>query len=264
MTAASGLVASGISARLGERTVLRDVDLAAAPGQCLVIIGPNGAGKTSLLKCLAGLLKPAAGTVAVDGRDLLSAGERERARWVGYLPQETQVGFPFTALDVVLMGRHPHLGWLDAESPRDVEIARQALEACDAAALADRPVTRISGGERRRVFFARTLAQRTRILLLDEPTADQDLHHALRLLECARRDADTCVVAVLHDLNLAGRFADRLLLLDDGKVVAQGEPAEILDPGVLNPVYRVAVTVVTHGKHRIVFPDRLPDSRARD
>ncbi|MDP6619124.1 MAG: ABC transporter ATP-binding protein, partial [Nitrospinota bacterium] len=158
MTAASGLVASGISARLGERTVLRDVDLAAAPGQCLVIIGPNGAGKTSLLKCLAGLLKPAAGTVAVDGRDLLSAGERERARWVGYLPQETQVGFPFTALDVVLMGRHPHLGWLDAESPRDVEIARQALEACDAAALADRPVTRISGGERRRVFFARTLA----------------------------------------------------------------------------------------------------------
>ncbi len=264
MTGSQGLVTQGVSASLGRRAVLQDVGISVPPGRMVGVIGPNGAGKTSLLRCIAGLLRPATGSVFLDGRDLLSMRERERARLVAHLPQEAHITFPFTALEVVLMGRHPHLGWLDAESARDVEIARNALEEVDASDLADRPVTQLSGGERRRVFFARALAQKPRLLLLDEPTADQDLHHALLLLELSRRDADTCVVAVLHDLNLAGRFADRLVLLNEGKAVAEGECAEILHPDILNPVYKVAVSVVTDGKHRMVVPDRLlkPDEEA--
>ena len=157
------------------------------------------------------------------------------------------------------MGRHPHLGWLDEESGRDYEIAMEALRQVDALSLSDRPVTQLSGGERRRVFFARALAQQPRLLLLDEPTSDQDLHHALLLLERACRNTETTVVAVLHDLNLAGRFSDRLLLLDEGNIVAEGGPSEILTPEILNPVYKVTVSVVTDGRHRVIVPETLPD-----
>jgi iron complex transport system ATP-binding protein len=259
MTTAAGLETRGISASLGDRMVLRGVDLSVPPGTAVGIIGPNGAGKTTLLRCIAGLLQPSAGSIHLNGRDLASMSDRERARCVAYLPQEAHITFPFTALEVVLMGRHPRLGWLDAESARDIEIARKALAEADALDLAGRPVTQLSGGERRRVLFARALAQEARLLLLDEPTADQDLHHALLLLEKCRRDSEISVVAVLHDLNLAGRFSDRLLLLDEGRVVAEGEPPEILDPGILNPVYRVSVSVVEAGHHRMVVPDRLPE-----
>lgn len=258
MNGGRGLVVRGISASLGRRAVLRDVSLAVAPGRTVAVVGPNGAGKTSLLRCLAGLLRPSSGSASLGGRDLLSLGDRERARWVAYLPQQAHVTFPFTALEVVLMGRHPHLGWRDAESPKDFDIAREALEETGALALSNRPVTQLSGGERRRVFFARALAQQPRLLLLDEPTADQDLHHALLLLERARRGADTCVVAVLHDLNLAGRFADRMLLLHEGRIAAEGEPSEVLVPEVLGPVYRVAVSVIADGKRRMVIPERPP------
>ncbi len=259
MSEKRGLAVRGISASLGGRPVLRDVDLSVSPGHMVGVIGPNGAGKTTLLRCIAGLLRPSLGSVSFDGVDLLSIGERERARWVSYLPQETLLTFPFTALEVVLMGRHPHLGWLDEESGRDFEIATEALRQVDAVSLSDRPVTQLSGGERRRVFFARALAQQPRLLLLDEPTSDQDLHHALLLLERACRDTDTTVVAVLHDLNLAGRFFDRLLLLEEGNVVAEGEPSEILTPEILNPVYKVKVSVVTDGRHRMIVPETLPD-----
>ncbi|MFQ5913127.1 MAG: ABC transporter ATP-binding protein [Nitrospinota bacterium] len=257
---APGLVVRGISAKLGARTVIQEVNLSVPPGRLVAAIGPNGAGKTSLLRCIAGVLRPSFGSVLLDGGDLLSMPERQRARLVAYLPQEAHVTFPFTALEVVLMGRHPHLGWLAGESPLDLEIAREALDEVDALELAGRPVTQLSGGERRRVLFARALAQKPRLLLLDEPTADQDLHHALLLMERCRRDAETCVLAVLHDLNLAGRFSDRLLLLNEGRAFAEGESSEVLHPDVLNPVYRVAVTVITDGRHRMVVPDRLPTS----
>ena len=159
MSAAPGLVAVGISAAIRDRVVVRDVSIAVPPGQLLAVIGPNGAGKTSLLRCLAGLLELSSGSVRVDGQDILSVRSRERALRIAYLPQVAHVDFPFTALDVVLMGRHPHLRWLDAESPRDLEIAHSALKEADAGEWGDRPVTELSGGERRRVFFARALAQ---------------------------------------------------------------------------------------------------------
>ena len=255
MSTATGLVSVGTSAMLGNRIVLQKIDLVAPPGQMVAVVGPNGSGKTTLLRCLAGLLKPLTGSIYMDGKDIFSFQPRERALRIAYLPQEAHVDFPFTALDVVLMGRHPHLHWLDTESSGDLDIALSALENADAGNLVDRPVTELSGGERRRVFFARTLAQEASVLLLDEPTADQDLQHALKLLEQVRNQPDVSIIAVLHDLNLAGRFANKILLMDEGRLIAEGSPAEILRPEVLNPVYRVAISILEDDKHRVVVPE---------
>lgn len=221
---------------------LQDVSLDIAGGQCWGVVGPNGAGKSTLLRLLAGLRRPDAGRILLDGRPLSELPPRERARQIAFLPQHLPTDSPVTARETVLMGRFPHrrLGLFDAAA--DFEIADRALRTTETAAFAHRPMSTLSGGEAQRVHLAAALAQQPRLLLLDEPTAALDLYHQLSLFSVLRDLAERdglAVVVVTHDLNLAGRFCSHLLLLDEGRSVAAGPPSDVLRPDILEPVYDV-------------------------
>jgi iron complex transport system ATP-binding protein len=231
--------------RRGGRDVLTGVDCRIDAGEVVVIVGPNGAGKSTLLATLAGDLRPRAGEVRVDGRDLrhLSPGHLARIRAV--LPQQHTVAFPFTVREVVEMGR---AAWSGRAPRRDDPVVAEALAATDTAQLAVRRVTELSGGEQRRVALARVLAQDTPVLLLDEPTAGLDLRHQELVLHLmrARAAAGGAVGCVLHDLSAAAWCADRVLLLHDGRVFGVGPPACVLTPELLHAAYRHEVDVVAH------------------
>ncbi len=244
-TSAPAVLGEGLGCRYGEREVLRRVSLRARPGTLTALLGPNGAGKSTLLRALMGLGEWT-GTVQLLGDDLRQLSRREIARRVALVPQDPISDVPFTALELVLMGRSPHLGGLGLEGKHDREIAEEALRAVDALALADRPIDQLSGGERRRIFVARALAQQPKILLLDEPTAFLDLGHQAQLLEHARALAEggMCVMAVLHDPNLAVAWADQVVLLRAGETVLQGEAREVLRREVLTSLYRATMLEV--------------------
>ncbi|HYL59063.1 MAG TPA: heme ABC transporter ATP-binding protein [Candidatus Acidoferrales bacterium] len=245
-TAAPAMCARGIGAGYRGIPVLHDVALDVAPGEMLAIVGPNGAGKSTLLKVLGGSLRRDAGTVELFGRPLDSIERRELARTVASVGQETSVAFRFTVMEIVLMGRAPHLGAFRFESQRDVEIATAALARFDLAELAARHIQELSGGERKRVFLARALAQEPRIALLDEPTAYLDLKHVAEIFARFKqlcRERALAVVATLHDLNAAALYADRVMLLKDGAAVASGTPAEVLTVENLRRVYETDVYV---------------------
>jgi iron complex transport system ATP-binding protein len=243
---AAAISARGIRAGYRDVSVLHDVALEVAAGEMLAIVGPNGAGKSTLLKVLARSIRCVAGIVELFGCPLDSIERRELARTVASVGQENAVAFRFTVLEIVLMGRAPHLGAFRFESHRDIEIATTALARFDLASLAGRHIQELSGGERKRVFLARALAQEPRIALLDEPTAFLDLKHVAeifaRFKELCRERALT-VVATLHDLNAAALYADRVILLKDGAVVASGTPAEVLTVENLRSVYETDVYV---------------------
>ncbi|MFH1331319.1 MAG: ABC transporter ATP-binding protein [Actinomycetota bacterium] len=226
----SGITAHGVGVRYDGRVALEGVDLAVAAGEWVALVGPNGAGKTSLLRARAGTV-PSAGTVAVGGRPRRGTPRRRWARLVAAVAQHPVLPAAMTAAEYVLLGRTPHLGYLAAEGPADVAAALAALERLDAGALASRPLGSLSGGERQRVVLARALAQDPEVLLLDEPTASLDIGHqqqVLDLVEGLRRERGIAVVTALHDLTLAAQYADRLVLLDGGRVVADGEAAAVL------------------------------------
>ncbi|RLF11292.1 MAG: heme ABC transporter ATP-binding protein [Thermoprotei archaeon] len=228
---------------------LDGVSLTVDRGEFLGLLGPNGSGKTTFLRCLTGVLKPKVGVVLLDGREVSSMKAVDVARKVAVVPQHTATTFDFTALDVVMMGRHPHLGRLRRESGRDLEVVRRSMELAGVLHLADRPINELSGGERQRVFIARALAQEPKILLLDEPTTHLDLNHQLEimdLLERLRVDQGLTVVAVLHDLNLAARYCDRLVLMSHGRIRALGPVEEVLRSEVIEEVYGVEVEVRKH------------------
>jgi len=238
------LEAREVTVRAGASTLLDAVSLALAPGELVAVAGPNGAGKTTLLRVLEGDLVPAAGAVLLDGRPLRAHRPRDLARRRAVLPQDTRLAFPFTVAEVVRMGRWP---WPPSPS-RDHAAVAAALAACDVTHLADRRVPTLSGGERTRVALARVLAQDTAVLLLDEPTAALDLRHQRAVLAAARARADAgrAVLAVLHDLNLAAAHADRVVLLDAGRVVADGPPAAVLTADRLTALYGTPVIVTRH------------------
>lgn len=225
------------------------------------ILGPNGSGKSTLVKALSRVVRPERGVVLLDGKDLWRLGPRQVARQVAVVPQETPVAFDFTVLEVVLMGRSPHLSRLAVEGVEDLRIARAALAWTDTEPLANRRLNQLSSGERQRVALARALAQEPRALLLDEPTAHLDLGYQLELLErlaALNREAGTTLLLVLHDLNLAALFCPRLVLLAAGRVVADGTPEAVLTSERLREVYRAPVTVQpdpVHGRPH-VFPRR--------
>lgn len=236
----------GVSARRGDRQVLTDVDLTVHAGELVALVGPNGAGKSSLLGAIAGDLAPSWGSVEVAGRPLAAWEPTELALRRAVLPQHFAVAFPFLAGEVVRMGRAP---WRDVV-PRDDDDLRvaAALAAADADSLADRPVTALSGGERARVALARLLAQDAQLLLLDEPTAALDLGHqemVMRLLRERVAQGDG-VVVVLHDLSLATAHADRLAVVDAGRVVADGPPESVATADLLERVYRAPIEVLAH------------------
>ncbi|MBE7373979.1 heme ABC transporter ATP-binding protein [Pseudomonas lopnurensis] len=243
------LQAEALSIRRGGRTVLEGVDLALQPGRVLGVLGPNGAGKSTLLGALSGELAPAQGHVRLHGQPLDEWSGSERARCLAVLPQSSTLSFGFRVEDVVAMGRLPHATGL----LRDREIVEAALQAADAAHLHGRSYLALSGGERQRVHLARVLAQlwpgaEGQTLLLDEPTSMLDPLHQHSILQATRAFASqgAAVLVILHDLNLAARYCDRLLLLQDGRPQALGPPDEVLRPEPLKQVFGLDVLIQRH------------------
>jgi len=222
------------------------VSLRVDPGEVVGLIGPNAAGKSTLARIACGLLRPAAGSVRLRGDDAFALPRRERARRVAFLSQDEPADLPFTAREVALMGRAPHLGLWALEAPGDRALAEAALAEADALDLAGRPVAQLSGGERQRVFLARAFAQDAALLVLDEPTGALDLSHQVLLVRAVRRRAQSGrgALLVLHDLALAGAACDRLVLLRAGRLLAEGPPLEVLRPEVLGEAYGTEVDVV--------------------
>ena len=246
----------------GDKPVLKDISLSVRPGEVLAVIGPNGAGKTTLLRAASGVLLPDQGAVFLDGADMRQFPPEQRARRLAVVPQARSLPPAFTVYQTVLLGRTPYLGWLGQARAQDHAQARQALEHTDLLDLAERRVGALSGGEQQRVLLARALAQDTPILLLDEPTTHLDLQHQSRLLNLVRQLADRrklAVLLVLHDLNLAALYADRLALLVDGRILATGDPHSVLTEQNLSTVYQVPVQVMTHPAYGT--PLILPDGR---
>jgi iron complex transport system ATP-binding protein len=238
------LEARGVAADVGGRRVLDGADLSLHAGEVLVLVGPNGAGKSTLLAVLAGDRAPSAGVVRMAGRALADWPVSERARARSVLTQSNEVSFPFVAADVVRMGRAP---WRRRpEAARDDAAVVEAMAAGEVEAFAGRPVTALSGGERARVAFARSHAQECEIAFLDEPTASLDIRHQHRVLARTRERARAggAAIVVLHDLGLAAAYADRIALLDGGRIAAVGAPREVLEPQMLTRVYRHPIEVV--------------------
>ena len=237
----------GVSFGYGEGPdLIRGLDLSLGPGELLGVIGPNGAGKSTLVGLASGALTPRQGEIFLEGRALPAWRPRERARAMALVPQDPPLASPFTVEQTVLMGRSPHLGFLALEGPADLAAAEAAMEATDTAHLAPRPLSQLSGGERQRVLIARALAQGAHTLLCDEPTAHLDLRHQVAVLDLLRAHCQAeghAALVVLHDLNLASAWCDRLLLLDKGAPRALGPPSEVLSYGLITEVYQTEVWV---------------------
>jgi iron complex transport system ATP-binding protein len=245
--------------RLTAPRVVDGVSMAVARGDLVGILGPNGSGKTTLLKLLAGTLKPLAGSVRLDGQPLATRSRRELARRIAFVPQETFAPFDFTVLDIVLMGRFPHLGTFALEGPADLAIARQALEATGTGAFESRSFGTLSGGEKQRVVIASALAQSPELLLLDEPTASLDLGHQLDvqvLLRGLNRDRAVTMVLSTHDLNFAAGLCRHLVLIRNGRVLAAGATDTVLTPEAVKQLYGVDADVAMHPRsgHLTVTP----------
>ncbi|HEX9926105.1 MAG TPA: ABC transporter ATP-binding protein [Anaerolineae bacterium] len=225
-----------------QQIILHDVDMALYPGELVGLIGPNGAGKTTLLRALARLLPPKSGQVLLDGRDIWRLSVRQMARRVGRVPQSANAAWPYAIEHVVRMGRYPHRGWLAPHNQRDLSAVEEALDCMVLKPLRNRAFNTLSGGEQQRVLIARALAQEPRVLLLDEPIANLDINHQLQVLTLVRdrvRHQQLAAVLAIHDLELAARFCDRLILLNQGRIWAAGLPAEVLQVDHLRNVFGV-------------------------
>ncbi|WP_424217445.1 ABC transporter ATP-binding protein (plasmid) [Streptomyces sp. BI20] len=235
--------------RLGYdgREIVRGLTLDVPPGRITMIVGPNACGKSTLLRSMARLLTPMSGTVTLDGRDIHALPTREVAARLGILPQTPVAPEGITVADLVGRGRHPHQGWFRRWSSEDDAAVADALLATDVLELADRAVDELSGGQRQRVWIAMALAQRTEILLLDEPTTYLDVSHQLDVLDLLvdlNREHGTTIAVVLHDLNLACRYADHIIALRDGRVLAEGAPAEVVTEDLVHRAFGMRCTLV--------------------
>jgi len=237
----SALVASDVGVRLGRRDVLNGATFALRPGELVLLAGRNGAGKSTLLRVLLGALRPDRGSVQLHGRPLEAWPSLARAREVAFVPQDTEHAFEFTGRELVTMGRHPHRRRGSALQPDDLAAIDRALEAVDAVPFADRAVSTLSGGEQRRIAVARALATEAPLLLLDEPTTNLDLEHALQLVALLRRlaTAGRGVLIASHDLNLSAPHCDRVVLLHDGRALVDAPPAEALTEAHVQTVFGV-------------------------
>jgi iron complex transport system ATP-binding protein len=250
----------------GRLVALRRVSLSLRAGELLGVVGPNGSGKSTLIRAITRLVRPLGGNIRLDGKEVGRLSQRELARWAAVVPQSPYLPDAFTVLEVALMGRTPHLGLLQSEGRADLAAVRRALEETDTWQLAGRRVGELSGGERQRVVVARALAQETPLLLLDEPTAHLDMGHQAAVLDLVRqlcRREGKGVLAAVHDLSLAGQYCDRLVMLNEGRIVGEGEPQEVLSPELLASVYGTRVSVFSHPlTGRPVVTPMSGDSRA--
>ena len=256
-----GFGATSPGAGSSAEFALSDISVSVAPGSLTGLLGPNGCGKTTLLKLLSGVLKPDLGSVRLGQRELRLLSARAVAQQIAVVPQETHPAFDFTVLEMVLMGRHPHLGAFQLEGPDDLAIAREALVATGTAHLAARAYMTLSGGEKQRVVIASALAQKPKVLLLDEPTASLDLGYQLEiaaLLKDLNRERGVTMVLATHDLNLAASLCDTLVLVRQGRVLMQGPTSEVLTSATVQQLYGVIADVSFHERagHVTVIPVR--------
>jgi iron complex transport system ATP-binding protein len=245
-----------------DHKVLNDVSITINSGEILAIVGPNGVGKSTLIRAVSGINLAHSGRVLVDGLDVIHLSSQQRARLMAVVPQARELPGAFSVYQTVLLGRTPYLSWLGKAGMRDHAVVTLSLAQTALAGMAERRIGELSGGEQQRVLLARALAQDTPILLLDEPTTHLDLQHQSSLLNLVRlqtQEKNLCVLMVLHDLNLAGLYADRVALLANGGVYAIGNPSEVLTAQNLSNVYHVPVEVIRHPEYGT--PLVLPDGR---
>jgi len=248
-----------------ETEVLSGISLSVQSGEILALVGPNGAGKSTLVRAVSGVIPVKSGKVHMNGVELNRLGSMQRARYLAVVPQARELPGAYTVYQTVLLGRTPYLGWLGTSSKKDHTVVRLALERTHTDKLAERRVSDLSGGEQQRVLLARALAQDAPILLLDEPTTHLDLQHQSNLLNLVRQlcqDRKLTVLMVLHDLNLAGLYADRVALMDAGRILSIGSPEEVLTSNNLSSVYHVPVNVIPHPDYGT--PLVLPDGHTLD
>jgi iron complex transport system ATP-binding protein len=232
-----------------RRVVVRDVTFQVTPGEMVGLIGPNGCGKSTIIRALSRVISPASGQVLLDGKDISTISRGELARLIGVVPQNPTLPEAFTALEVVLMGRNPHLGLFQYEGRRDLAIVWRAMERTATHSLAERQVGELSGGERQRLLIARVLAQEPKSILLDEPTAHLDISHQVEILDLIKNlclENNLTVVAALHDLNLASQYCDQLILLNGGRVHDGGVPREVINAQNIKAVYGADGCVYVH------------------
>jgi iron complex transport system ATP-binding protein len=235
-----------LSFRYDGDWVLRDLSFSVQKGDFLGIVGPNGTGKTTLLKLLYRLMSPQKGTIFIDGMELGRMGRKEISRKIAVVSQETQINFPFMALEVVLMGRSPHLKGLQFEGKKDFDITKKAMELTDTLQVSHRPFNELSGGEKQRLFIARAIAQETEIIFFDEPTANMDIRHQIvfyDLTTSLNAQKHITIVMVSHDINLAAEFCKEILLLNKGNIFAVGKPARVITKANIEAVYETPVLV---------------------
>ena len=254
MSESHALVAQSLTVGYADRTVIEDLNLEVPPGRITAIVGPNACGKSTLLRSMSRLLAPRSGQVILDGKSVHRMPAKELARTLGLLPQSPIAPEGITVADLVGRGRHPHQGLFARWTREDDEAVAEALIATDTVALSDRAVDELSGGQRQRVWIAMALAQHTEVLLLDEPTTFLDVSHQVEVLDLLtdlNRQRGTSIVMVLHDLNLAARYADHLIALREGEIHAAGDPADVLTPQMVEAVFGMAAQVIldpTSGK----------------
>ena len=237
--------ASGLEYAIGGKRIIDSVDLSVDGGELVGVIGPNGSGKTTLLRLLSGVLTPTAGAIHLSGRALVDLRHRERARLVAFMSQEAAQGFPFTVMEILLMGRYPHLGRFERESSADRELACRILSYVGLSGFEERLSSGLSGGERQLMLFARALVQEASLLLLDEPSSSLDIRHQDRIFSMAQELAreGRAVMTVVHNLDIAAHYCSRLVLLDAGRIAASGRAEEVLTGETLERVYRVKTLI---------------------
>ena len=250
-----------MDAYYGSTKILDSINFSASHGELMGIIGPNGSGKTTLLRTISRILKPKVGAILLEGRDVQGMKDREFSRNFAAVPQDTTINFDFSALDIVIMGRSPHLGRLELETEKDIEIARRSMELTNCWRLAERPITELSGGERQLVIIARALTQEPKVLLLDEPTSHLDIKYQIEIMELLKRlttEEKLIVIAVIHDLNLAARYCDRLVLLHNGKIITLGTQTQVLTAENIKNTFGAAVIVKKHALTNQCYVSPVP------
>ena len=238
-----------VSLGYGGKAVLMDIDLRVRPGEMVGLIGPNGCGKSTIIRAFSRIISPFSGRILVDGRDITKLARQKMARLIGVVPQLPILPSAFTAFEIVLMGRNPHLGFLQYEGPKEIGIAWEAMARTGTQSLAERRVSELSGGEIQGLLIARVLAQETKAILLDEPTANLDIGRQIEILDLIGKlcsQDNLAVLAALHDLNLAAQYCDRLVLLHQGRVYAEGSPWEVITSGNIAEVYGAESCVYSH------------------